>query len=87
METTLEVRNFAEQDGRGWEAFAADAIVAHGKPGAVLAFRPAGGAEDEVVRSTITFNSRAAADFALRTMSVKELRRRLGLARAAIGGV
>ena len=87
MDTTLVTRPFTTEDGEEWIAFAVDAIVAHGKPGAVLAFRPVGGTEDDTVRSTITFNSHAAAEFALETMSVKELRRRLGLARTAIGGV
>ncbi len=87
METTMTTRPFTTEDGEEWIAFAEDAIVAHGKPGALLAFRPAGAAEDETVRSTVTFNSQAAAEFALRTMGVKELRRRLRLARAALGGV
>lgn len=87
MEPTLVTRPFESDDGLQWEALAVDAIVAHGKPGAVLAFRPEGGTDEDIVRSTITFNSHRAAEFALRTMSVKELRRRLDLARAAIGGV
>jgi hypothetical protein len=77
-------RFFEDETGGTWEAFAVDEIVAHGRPGAALAFRSAGSA-DPGVRSTITFNSFAAADFALRTLSLKELRRRLDLARVAAG--
>lgn len=80
------VRAFRTDPEDAWEAFAAAAIVAHGKEGAVLAFRRAGGGTDEVLHSTITFNSMAAADFALRTMSEKEVQRRLRLARMAAGG-
>ena len=64
-----------------------DAIVAHGKQGAVLAFRPVDGGPEDELRSTITFNSREAAEFALRTLGEKELRRRLSLARMAVRGV
>ncbi len=87
MGSTLVTRPFTSEDGLEWEALAVDAIVAHGKPGAVLAYRRIGGTDEEIVRSTITFNGMSAAEFALRTMSVKELRRRLALARAAIGGI
>jgi hypothetical protein len=80
-------REFPDGEGGMWQAFAADAVVAHGKPGAVLAFHPSDGDEADAVLSTITFNSTAAAEFALRTMGVKELRRRLDLARMAVGGV
>ena len=80
-------RDFEDEELVGWTAFAADAIVAHGKPGAVLAFRPANDLAAAELRSTITFNSMEAAAFALRTMSVKELRRRLSLARMAAGGI
>jgi broad specificity phosphatase PhoE len=81
------VREFGTEDGTEWEAIAIDAVVAHGKVGAVLAMRAAGDPEAEPIRTTITFNSRAAADFALRTMGVKELRRRLSLARTAAAGL
>ncbi len=79
------MREFEAEDGMKWEAFAADEVVAHGKPGAVLAFRKPGDYRDEGLRSKVTFNSMEAAGFALRTMSDKELRRRLSLARAAAG--
>lgn len=80
------VRRFAADDGSEWEAIALERVVAHGKLGAVLAFRPAGDAGAEPLRSTITFNSDEAAAFALRTMGEKELRRRLSLTRAAAAG-
>lgn len=76
------MREFSDEQGRSWHAIAVDAIVAHGKPGAVLAFRPADQPEAEPVPSTVNFNSQAAADFALRTMGAKELNRRLSLALA-----
>jgi hypothetical protein len=81
------MREFQDREGNRWEAFAGDAIVAHGKPGAVLSFRSPGSPEGEYLRSGVTFNSMAAADFALRTMSDMELNRRLSLARMALGGV
>jgi hypothetical protein len=77
-------REFADSEGARWEALAVDAIVAHGKVGAILAFRRSD-EEGEPLSSTITFNSDAAAEFALGTMSEKELRRRLSLAREAAG--
>lgn len=72
-------------DGKNWTAFADHAIVAHGRPGAVLAFRPAEGDADPILHSSVTFNSMAAADFALESMSNKELERRLSLSRQAVG--
>jgi hypothetical protein len=81
------MREFATEAGERWEALAAGAVVAHGRAGAVLAFRRAGAGDDELLRSTVTFNSVAAAEFALRTMSEKELLRRLSLARMAAGAV
>lgn len=82
----MDVRKVTGADGSGWEAYFADAIVAHGRAGAALAFRPVGGRDDEEVRSTVTFNSVAAAEHALRTMSDKEIERRLSLARQAAAG-
>lgn len=81
------VREFTAEDGERWEAVALDAVVAHGKVGAVLAMRPAADRDAEPIRTTVTFNSQAAAAFALRTLGVKELRRRLSLARTAAGGI
>lgn len=84
-ETT--VRAFHDEAGNAWEATAVPAVVAHGRQGAVLAFRPAGEPGAEPLRTSITFNSMKAAGFALRTLGEKELRRRLVLARQAVGGV
>lgn len=81
------MREFRDEDGSVWEAVALDAVVAHGKQGAVLAFRPAGDEQVEPLRSTITFNSRSAADLALRTLGEKELSRRLSIARGAAGRI
>lgn len=77
-------RDFQDEDGNPWQAIAIDAVVAHGRKGALLAFRPAEGASPEVISSSITFNSVEAADFALRTLGEKELRRRLSMARAEL---
>lgn len=81
-----QTRQMEDEEGIRWVAFADQAVVAHGKQGAVLAFRTADAEPGDSIRSTITFNSMAAADFALRTMSDKELRRRLSLARMAVRG-
>lgn len=52
----------------------------------MLAFRRESDPEASVV-STVTFNSMAAAEHALRTMSEKEIGRRLSLARQAAAGL
>jgi hypothetical protein len=78
------MREFIDEEGKPWQAVAVDAVVAHAKPGAVLAFVPASAPQSEPIESNVTFNSHRAADFALRTMSEKELQRRLSLARATI---
>jgi hypothetical protein len=78
------MREFKDEEGKLWQAIAADAVVAHAKPGAVLAFVPVDAPGSEPIESNVTFNSQRAADFALRTMSEKELQRRLSLARATI---
>lgn len=81
------VRVFTDEEGASWHALAPEAVVAHGKLGAVLGFRPAEEPDAEPLLSTITFNSVGAAEFALRTLGEKELRRRLSLAQAAAAGV
>ena len=78
------MRDFEDEEGKVWRAVAVDAVVAHGRPGAALAFVPAQTAEAEPVLSNVTFNSQRAADFAIGSMSDKELQRRLSLARATI---
>ena len=80
------MRDFTDEQGEAWKAIAVDAVVAHGRAGAALAFAKGAGDTEPIVTS-VTFNSRAAADFALRTIGVTELRRRLTLAKAAIVGI
>lgn len=80
-------REFRDDRGRPWHAVDVDAVVAHGKPGALLAFVPGDNPGAEPLRTGITFNSHEAAEFALRTLGEKELRRRLALALAEHVGV
>jgi hypothetical protein len=81
------MREFRDEEGNAWQALALEAVVAHGKQGAVLAFVPANALESEALRTGITFNSMEAAQFAISTLGHKELLRRLTLAREAAGGV
>lgn len=81
------VREFVDPTGSAWEAIGVEDIVAHGKMGVRLAFRRPQDAGSEPLPSRVTFNSREAADFALRTLGEKELRRRLTLAQAEAGAV
>lgn len=87
MTETMEAveRRVADAAGRAWVAVAAPSTVAHLKQGAVLAFRPADEPEAEPIRTAVEFNSAAAADFAIRTMSDKELGRRLAWAKTDAG--
>ena len=75
------MRTISDEHGQTWEAVAIPVKVAHLRDGAQLAFRPAGDPAG-VVSAPIDFNSMQAAEFAIRTMSEKELQRRLSLARA-----
>ena len=79
------MREIHDEQGRAWEAVPVETVVAHMKRGARLAFRPAGEGDAEAIPTPVQFNSRAAAEFAIRTMSEKELRRRLGWARTDAG--
>ena len=79
------MREIHDEQGRAWEAVPVETMVAHRKQGARLAFRPAGEAEAAAIPTPVEFNSRAAAEFAIRTMSDKELRRRLAWARTDAG--
>ena len=81
------MRDFTDEEGVGWRAIAVDAIVAHGKPVAMLAFAPAERADAEPSPANVNFNSREAAAVARRTMSEKERRRRRTLAKATVVGV
>jgi hypothetical protein len=78
-------REITDHAGRGWVAVPVETLVAHLKAGAVLGFRPAGEAEAEPLRTAVQFNSLAAAEFAIRTMGDKELRRRLEWAKTDAG--
>ncbi|HEX8395755.1 MAG TPA: hypothetical protein VF665_25605 [Longimicrobium sp.] len=75
------MRSINDDHGRAWEALALPIKVAHLRDGARLAFRH----EGEQVTSAIDFNSIEAANFAIETMSEKELRRRLEWAKTAAG--
>jgi hypothetical protein len=77
------MREFIDAEGRSWQAFVQEDIVAHGRLGSRLAFSAAGHPTGEPVLSTITFNSLDAGEWAVRTMSEKELKRRLALAMAS----
>lgn len=79
------MRQITDEQGRVWEALGAEAVVAHMRKGAVLAFRAVGEPAAEPVRTTIAFNSQAAAELAIQAMSEKELRRRLEWAKTSAG--
>lgn len=81
------IREFVDATGTAWEALTVDDIVAHGKLGVRLAFRRPGDEAATPLPSNVTFNSREAGDFALRTLGEQELRRRLTLAQAEAGTV
>jgi hypothetical protein len=77
------MRSIQDETGAAWEAVAIPVKVAHLRDGAQLAFRRAEG--EPTVSAPIDFNSMAAAELAIRTMSENELRRRLDWAKAAAG--
>lgn len=83
VETTA--RELADRAGRRWVAVPVESKVAHLKSGAVLAFRPADEPGAEPIRSNVEFNSTTAAGFAIRTMSAKEIGRRLDWAKTDAG--
>jgi len=78
-------RQVVDADGRAWVVVAAESTVAHLKKGAVLAFRPADDQDAEPIRTAVEFNSDAAAGLAIRTMSEKEIGRRLAWAKTDAG--
>lgn len=78
------MRSITDDHGRAWEAVAIPTKVAHLRDGAQLGFR-LGDDPTATVTAPITFNSLDAAQFAIQTMSEKELRRRLELAKTAAG--
>jgi hypothetical protein len=71
------MRQIRDEQGRTWDVVASHALVAHRRRGARLGFRPAEEPTAEVVLTPVEFNSDAAAEFAITTMSEKELHRRL----------
>jgi hypothetical protein len=73
------MREFLDAEGQPWHALPVDYIVAHGRRGTRLAFRPADQPDSEPIPSPVTFNSVEAGEFAVRTMSAKELKRRLAM--------
>lgn len=79
------MRTITDAAGRVWQPVAVDSMVAHMKRGATLAFRPADDPAAEPIRTHIQFNSHEAADFAIRTMSAKDMRRRLEWAKTDAG--
>ncbi|HEX2092778.1 MAG TPA: hypothetical protein VHG28_10265 [Longimicrobiaceae bacterium] len=81
------MRQVTDEKGRVWEAVAVEAPAAHMRLGAVLGFRPADEPGAESITSRIGFNSTEAAEFAIRTMSENELRRRLTISREMAGRV
>lgn len=84
---TRTIREFQDAEGERWVAVATDTMVAHTRIGAALAYHRAGEEAAGLLRTNITFNTMAAAEAAISAMSLKELRRRLVLARQAAGGV
>lgn len=76
------MREFQDAEGERWHAVVVPEIVAHGRRGTRLAFRHADQPESPPVASPVTFNSTEAGEFAIRTMSDKELKRRLAMALA-----
>lgn len=78
------MRTITDEDGKAWEVVPAESVGAHLKRGATLGFRPAEpGAEP--IKTAVTFNSIEAAEFAIGTMSEKELQRRLAWAKTEAG--
>ena len=87
MADTVETtdREVVDRAGRTWVAVPAESKVSHLKKGAVLAFRPGDDPAAEPIRTNVEFNSTAAAAFAIRTMSEKEIGRRLDWAKTDAG--
>jgi hypothetical protein len=79
------MRQIADDKGRTWEAVAVPQVVAHLRKGAVLAFRPVDAPGASPIPTPVDFNSDQAAAFAIRTMSDRELRRRLEWAKTDAG--
>lgn len=81
----MMMREITDAQGRTWEVVSVESVGAHLRKGATLAFRPADDPAAEPIRTAVQFNSAEAADFAIRTMGDKELRRRLQWAKTDAG--
>jgi hypothetical protein len=79
------MREITDGEGRRWEVVGVESVGAHLRKGATLAFRPADQPGGEALRTAVQFNSAEAAEFAIRTMGEKELKRRLEWAKTAAG--
>jgi hypothetical protein len=79
----MTMRKLSDDRGDAWEAIAIPTKVAHLRDGARLAFRRSD--PDTSVPTDIDFNSVAAAELGIRSMSESELLRRLTWARTASG--
>jgi hypothetical protein len=79
------MRQVTDDAGRVWQVVGLESMVAHMKMGRTLAFVPADDPSAEPVRTAVEFNSASAADFAIRTMGDKELKRRLQWAKTDAG--
>jgi len=75
-------REFRDAEGRIWTALAEEYRVAHMRSGSRLAFRADDDPSGAAIPSPISFNSLEAGESAVRTMSEKELKRRLAMALA-----
>lgn len=72
------MRELRDSHGNVWKVVAIPTPVAHVRRGARLAFEAGTGGDPLLTQ--VTFNSAAAAELAIRTMSEAELHRRLSLA-------
>jgi len=75
-QTTIEMREFSQSDGRGWVASVAEEAGTDYKGRFYLVMSPTD-AEESVELRDIRWNSERTARRTLETMSVVELRRRL----------
>ena len=78
-------REVTDRGGRAWVAIPVASKVAHLRDGAALGFRPAEEADAEPILTNVEFNSFAAAELAIGTMSEKEISRRLQWAKTDAG--
>jgi hypothetical protein len=81
------MRTVKDEHGREWTAMWVETVGAHMVKAATLAYRPVDDAAAEPLVTTVAFNSPAAAELALSTMSEKELTRRLAWVKTSSGVV